>query len=387
LEALPYVLLALVVVIATLGWNVNLNALEPFDAYVFRVAGVGAIVVFVVGLMAACFTPMAYCRFGCPTGALFGLLRSKGSSDKLGWREIMAGGLLATLLLTGCGEKSMSRVQGRAFGTEWSVLTEAQLPVNAREMLQAELERLEMIFSTYRRDSELSRWNQSTALEATPVSVDLALVLSEMKALSKETSGALDPTLGPVVRPKLFPSEALSMSGTGWSLVEVTQQPPLLKKLHAHVTLDPTCVVEGYALRRLDALLRSLGSRRHLIHLGGEVLALGVWPAGVQVPHEASEQGLAATWMTLENSTLSTAGDYRQPEHLIDPRTRRSTRHELCSVSVRDEDPLRADGLATALMVLGPEKGRELAEREGIEALFWVRQQYATPTFSAGDGY
>ena len=90
LTRVPYALLGLVMVAVILGWKLDVNALEPFDAYLFRVAGLGVIVLAVAGLVWSAFTPLAYCRFGCPTGALFKLLRVSGQGDRWGWREAVA---------------------------------------------------------------------------------------------------------------------------------------------------------------------------------------------------------------------------------------------------------------------------------------------------------
>jgi Na+-translocating ferredoxin:NAD+ oxidoreductase RnfG subunit len=91
LSRVPFVLLGIIVFSAMLAWRVDLNALEPFDAYLFRVAGWGVIALAIGGLMWSAITPLAYCRFGCPTGAVFKLLRVSGEGDRLGWREVVSG--------------------------------------------------------------------------------------------------------------------------------------------------------------------------------------------------------------------------------------------------------------------------------------------------------
>ncbi len=95
LTQIPFVLLALIFLSVILGWAVDLNALEPFDAYVFRVAGWASLVIAIAGLFAALFQPLAYCKYGCPTGALFKLIRFTGDADKLGVRDWTAAGLMA----------------------------------------------------------------------------------------------------------------------------------------------------------------------------------------------------------------------------------------------------------------------------------------------------
>lgn len=94
LEKIPLFLLVLILVATMLTWNVNLNAWEPFDAWLIRVAGWGTITVAVIGLTASLFVPMSYCRYGCPTGALLKFMRYTGQGDTLGKRDAAAFGLV-----------------------------------------------------------------------------------------------------------------------------------------------------------------------------------------------------------------------------------------------------------------------------------------------------
>ncbi len=90
LRWLPGLLLALVVIVTMLVLPIDLAHLEPFDAYSLRAAGVATITIAVVGLIASLFVPMAYCHYGCPTGALLEFIRSRGPSDRFGRRDVAA---------------------------------------------------------------------------------------------------------------------------------------------------------------------------------------------------------------------------------------------------------------------------------------------------------
>lgn len=90
LERVPFLLLALVFVVAVMGIPVDLNNLEPFDAWLPRIAGPAAIAIAVIGLAWSVFTPMAYCKHGCPTGALFKLLRFSGDAERFSARDGIA---------------------------------------------------------------------------------------------------------------------------------------------------------------------------------------------------------------------------------------------------------------------------------------------------------
>ncbi|MFM8468658.1 MAG: 4Fe-4S binding protein, partial [Limisphaerales bacterium] len=99
LRWLPASLLLRVLFVVMLPLDFDLAGLEPFDAYVIRSAGAATIAVAVIGLLAAPFVPKAYCKYGCPTGALLEFVRARGTGDKFERRDVSAGALLAAALL------------------------------------------------------------------------------------------------------------------------------------------------------------------------------------------------------------------------------------------------------------------------------------------------
>ncbi len=98
LSKLPFLLLAFVLFSVAWALPVDLNALEPFDAYLFQVAGWASIAIAIGGLLWSLVTPLAYCRYGCPTGALFKLLRFTGDADRFGARDWLAAGCVLVVL-------------------------------------------------------------------------------------------------------------------------------------------------------------------------------------------------------------------------------------------------------------------------------------------------
>ncbi len=99
LRWLPGLLLAFVVIISVLVLPIDLAHLEPFDAYVLQSAGAATIAIAIAGLIASLFVPMAYCHYGCPTGALLEFIRGHGRADRFGRRDIAALLLLALAAL------------------------------------------------------------------------------------------------------------------------------------------------------------------------------------------------------------------------------------------------------------------------------------------------
>ena len=99
LRLLPLALLAVCVVVPMTGAAFSLVDLEPFDAWVYSIAGWPTIAVAAVGLTASLFVPMAYCKYGCPTGAILEFLRFHAKSDRWSPRDSVAAALLLLALL------------------------------------------------------------------------------------------------------------------------------------------------------------------------------------------------------------------------------------------------------------------------------------------------
>ena len=90
LEFLPLGLLAFTVLVVMIALPLDLAGIEPFAAYIVRSAGWATLTVAVVGLIASFFVPQAYCRFGCPTGALLNFVRARGPTDRFSRRDVAA---------------------------------------------------------------------------------------------------------------------------------------------------------------------------------------------------------------------------------------------------------------------------------------------------------
>ena len=320
--------------------------------------------------------------------------------------------------LAGCGrarpEGGATRLAGKTMGTTYGVVV-ADLPVGVdRRALHADLERvLERVdaqMSTYRADSELSRFNDAPPGVWIEVSADTLAVTEAALEVARLSAGAFDPTVGPLVDdwgfgpgPAVAPSTAGGRAGglltrVGHGLVDTRRAPPALHKRHGEVRVDLSGIAKGFGLDRIAAHLEGIGVGRYLIEIGGELRVRGRAPHGRpwQVGIEQPEAGARAVRrvVRLDGGALATSGDYldyferdgRRYSHIIDPRSGRPVDHGLASVSVVAETAMRADALATALMVLGPGAGLRLALRENIAALFVVREgegldELRTPAF------
>lgn len=306
-------------------------------------------------------------------------------------------------------------LSGRAMGTNWTVkFVPPAAPVEREAItrrVSARLEELEQQFSTYRADSELSRFNANRGPEWIPVSAELARVAMDSRAISELTGGAFDPTVGPLVRLWGFsaqrrvgalPTEAeiaTARERVGWRDLEARGDSPALRKARGEIAADFSSMAKGFASDEIGRLLGAAGVENFFVQIAGDVKCGGLagdgrpWRVGIEEPRDAGPAALACV-VALANQALSTSGDYRnfflfegrRYGHIIDPRTGRPASTGLAVVSVVDASCARSSALATALFVLGPDAAFELAVRERIAALLILRDgarftPRATPEF------
>ena len=309
--------------------------------------------------------------------------------------------LLATaLLLAACNESksgAVSRLSGETMGTFWNVsiaqtldeATQAEL----KKRIDVELEAVNNSMSTYRDQSELMRFNHSTATTPQPVSDGMRRVVGKALEISAQSDGVYDITVGPLVnlwgfgpvkrQDKPADSEiAEALQHVGYGKLQLTDAG--LAKSDPQVFIDLSSIAKGYGVDVVAETLLDGGYTNFIVEIGGEVRASGSkygapWRVGIERP----EQGLA-TGEGVENiiamneklPAMATSGNYRQyaerggemAYHIVDPRDGRSHNSRLLSATVLAADCMTADGYATALMVLGDEKALEFADRYGLAA-------------------
>jgi thiamine biosynthesis lipoprotein len=258
---------------------------------------------------------------------------------------------------------------GATMGTRWT------LKLNAPELgaggsrgvgsaVQATLDRVDALMTTWDPESEVSRLNRHAETVPFPVSPETARVLDVARQVSVLTGGAFDVTVRPIV------------SAWGFGATDRTPHPP------TRAELDALRGRVGYQLLRLDLEARSVSKVHPDVECDLSAIAKGF---GVDVAIERPDVAGRAIHRVvgLSDRSLATSGDYRNYyerdgrrfSHLIDPRTAAPVAHGLASVSVIHPSATWADALATALSVLGPEEGGALAEREGLAVHFIVREK------------
>ncbi len=301
-------------------------------------------------------------------------------------------GLLAILLLTAC--PTLCRPTAIRFefsepqmGVPFRIVLYAPDRATAEPAARAAFTRISQlndILSDYDTDSELSRLSQSAGSGRTvKVGDDLWFVLMRSQALAERTGGAFDVTVGPAVslwrkarREKKLPNPAKlaeALKAVGYQKLRLDLRQHTAQLVAPYMRLDLGAIAKGYAVDEALKVLRAHGIHRALVSGGGD-MAAGDPPPGkkgwrIEVGSLDATNAPVPRFVLLANAGLATSGDLfqhveidgRRYSHIIDPRTGIGlSDHSL--VTVIAPDAITADSLATAVSVLGPERGRRLIE-------------------------
>lgn len=307
-------------------------------------------------------------------------------------------------------------LSGATMGTTFSVKLPAPPDALPKEPLQQEirarLDGIEKLASTYLTTSELSLFNTSDSTDWHAVSAELCRAFESALAISRQTDGAFDITVGPLVNLWGFGAEDVvfeppsqtdidrALTRVGYSNLETDCTRPAVRKHHADLYVDLSGWAKGYAVDEVAAILDRHALTDYLVEIGGELRLRGhnaeqrKWAVGIEQP-VYSRRGVQAA-VRITDRAVATSGDYRnffefegtRYSHTIDPRSGRPVDHALAAVTVFDRCAASADALATALLVLGPQAGPERAERLHLAAVFLLRdsdgvEQISTPAFNA----
>ena len=313
--------------------------------------------------------------------------------------------LLEIVLLSGCERQTskarLVKLSGATMGTSYSVkitgfdreTSEQSLGSDIKQILTRVNDRM----STYQEDSEVSQFNKSQSIDWFPVSQETIFVVNEAFRVSELTQGAFDITVGPLVnlwgfgpdrkKSTSLPSNELikqTEANIGYRLIHTREGPPALRKGRPGVQIDLSAIAKGYAVDQIAELLESRRIAHYLVEIGGEIRAKGnnaegrAWKVAIEKP--VPGQRAIHRILSLDNHAIATSGNYRnylekngtRLSHALDPLTGNPVTHNLASVTVLSTSSMRADALATALMVLGPETGFQLAEKENLLAIFLI---------------
>jgi len=262
------------------------------------------------------------------------------------------------------------------------------------------LKKVNQQMSTWKEDSEISRFNRYQEFQWFEVSLETVLVITEALRVSKESHGAFDITVGALVNlwgfgppgtARQIPGEEQikkAMGEIGYQKLSVRLSPPALKKEEPGIYCDLSAIAKGFGVDQVAAYLDSRGFSHYLVEIGGEVRAKGlnhkkqIWRVAIASPDPYGGSPYQKI-IGLTDASMATSGDYFnyfekdgvRYSHTIDPSTGKPITHKLASVTVIHESCMTADAMATAINVLGPEKGYELAIKGNLAVFMIIRGQ------------
>jgi len=299
---------------------------------------------------------------------------------------------------------------GKTMGTTYhiTVIAEAnQTTEGLQKKIDQKLEDINQSMSTYRPDSRISRFNAlKKADEKFAVSQDFLEVLLVSRTVYQLTDGAWDGTVNPLVDLWGFMSEKLPnkipdkneidriFPHIGFDKIIISSEGYILKK-DPEITLDLASIAKGHGVDRIGELLLNNGFKNFIVEIGGEIYAAGKnkeknpWRVGINMPDKNAPSDQVYKAIPLSDMAMATSGDYRNLmeidgksySHIIDPKTGYPVKNHVVSATIIAQTCTFADGLATAVMVMGPEKSLNLINRlKNVEGLIIVRNPDGTLT-------
>lgn len=307
--------------------------------------------------------------------------------------------LLLSVALTGCGNSdSMESFGGPTMGSTYSIKYVRHAGLPAPEAVQAQVEKIlaevDQQMSTYRSDSDIERFNDLPANRCQTMPASILKLVRVGEQLSEQSEGSYDLTVEPLLNLWGFgPQGREEKVPDAQALAKVRQR---VGYQHLHIDRDQLCkdaavevdfnsIAAGYAVDTIAARLEAMGIHNYLAEATGELKASGkkldgtAWKIALEEPRD--DQQVAQKIIDVDGYGLSTSGDYRNYfqqdgkrfSHTFDARTGTPVAHTLASVTVIHPSALMADGLSTLLLILGPERGWDYAEKHDIGAFFVIR--------------
>lgn len=308
--------------------------------------------------------------------------------------------VLLLMLLVGCDNQNKTAshalvLEGKTMGTYWRVSLVGVATAQEKSLkgkIQAQLDADDMLMSSWKTDSALSRFNQFRGTEPYPVSEAMSDIITMALRIGEKTNNAMDITVNPLVNlwgfgaqkaPEKTPDDAQiaaakALTGLHHLRVIKASGHQWLQKDLPDLSVDLSTIGEGYAADHLAQLMEQNGISRYLVSVGGTVVARGMnaeghaWRVAIQKPTD--RENAVQALVDINGHAISTSGSYlnyyeldgKRISHIIDPQTGHPIDHRLVSVSVIATTAMEADGWDTGLMVLGTEKAKRVAEKEGL---------------------
>jgi len=307
--------------------------------------------------------------------------------------------LCILMLIYGCGTPPPVPVvlNGQTMGTTWTARYYSDAPETLEARIQERLADLDARLSTYRSDSEVSRFNDHNGTDWFPVSADTLAIVKAAQTISEVSGGAFDITVGPLVDLwgfgpgpwlKTPPNDALiseRLAYVGFRLIETRDEPPALRKRDKRTRIDLSAIAKGYGVDLVAGALDAAGLDAWLAEVGGELRTRGTKPGGqswqVAIEKPVADSRSVHKVIPLKDKAIATSGDYRnffewggtRYSHSIDPRNGWPVQSNVASVSVIADTAMTADAWATALLIMPPDEAATMAAKYNLATSMIVR--------------
>ena len=302
------------------------------------------------------------------------------------------------LCVTGCNYQRECLISGRTMGTSYHVKYNVGLFFDHQGLkndITHTLKDINHSMSTFDSESEISVFNQMKDIKKPlPISDHFYQVMKQAYDLYQITNGAWDGTVKPIVnlwgfghtnrhhqKPDDIQIEKC-LKQVGFQNIIITDHH--LQKKNPNLELNLASIAKGFGVDQIALVLEKHGIKNYLVEIGGEVFGKGTkvngspWRVGINRPQIDADVHDVYLALSLQDKAIATSGDYRnyfidgkkRYSHVINPKTGQPVNNGIVSVSVLSDRCTFADGLATALMVMGPEAGIELVNGlSGTECL------------------
>ena len=286
------------------------------------------------------------------------------------------------MMLASCVTESYIKDSGMVFGTTYSITY--QYHENLKSDIEGVMQQVDNSLSPFNKSSVITAINNNTSTKADKY---LTEVFTLAQTVNKETDGAFDITVAPLVNAWGFgfrngtrPTDTQTDS----LLAIVGQEKVTLKdgeiiKSDPRIMLDCSAIAKGFGVDKVAEFLAGKGIENFLVEIGGEILARGKnsrgteWNIGVTKPVDdsLSINQENQTVLQITDKAMATSGNYRnfyyeggkKYAHTINPHTGKPAQSDILSATVIAQTCAVADAYATAFMVLGSEKAKEILKK------------------------
>lgn len=308
---------------------------------------------------------------------------------------------MATTLAACQKDTAALQLNGSTMGTTYNVVavdhSRSLDKAAVQSAIDSSLAQVNFQMSNWDSSSEISKFNALRSTAATQVSPELAQVLKAAADVNMASDGQFDVTLGPLI-------EAWGFGATGSDVTmptdaEVAQALETVGQNRVVVNADGTiqktnpetgiylsAIGKGFGVDEIARTLASFGVTDYMVEIGGDIYTAGVnpegkpWQIGIETPAAGTRS--VQQVVGVSGMGMATSGDYRnyfeqdgvRYSHILDAKTGRPITHTTASVTVVTENAMMADAWATAMLVLGRERGMQIAQERDLAVLFIERE-------------